>query len=395
MGSQQDVHEIYAHRAVLASASNFFMDMFTRNNPSTPHGTHQVQLYKLLAELYDVESFELLVEYMYTSRLEVRKEKVKTVYALASRLKMVIVAYELGQFLASTLTPENCLLVRAIPGVLADPILLNTMDAYIKQNVEPITHGASLDGLPKVKVEVIYSSREERAATNEKLLLGLVLEWIRKSFDMNGMDVLTEKIFLLYLDKSDKSLHDCTDIENGDTNCTAVIQDYKRASRKHSFPAKSNNSSVICPDQNGKHTDANGSGGVAPIPPKPQKLLFTRSDSDSSLSSAADDDDNDWKVLGTHQTLDAKHSILGLVTIAGKVCLLNVKLRVNQFVNPEVPEKDDDEELNVIKQENVISLPTMSTARCAAGAASFQGKLFACGKCFLSCLTKLQHDTHA
>lgn len=367
----------------MASASTYFLDIFSNDSKAQQSGTPQIQLYKLLSGTYDVDAFEYLVEFIYTSRLEIKKDKVNAVYALANRLKISSVAYECGQFLASTLTPDSCLGVRAIPGVLADPMLLSAVDNYIRSSIGQVANSKTLEGLPKIKVEILHNNPEERAATNEKQLLAIVLDWIRKSFDSStNMETLTAKIFMLYYSKSDKTLHDCDDIQHGDSNYSDVIQDYKQMSRKLAhgkLPA------------NGIENGKNGDQHTAPVGlimegngisslPKP-KQLFTRSDSDSSLSSIVDDDETDWKVLATHQALEAKNTIMGLVMVGGKLCVLTVKKRLHdpkRLCSYEVDGATVEDSL--IPQDNAITFPTMSSARCAAGAACLMGKLFVCGK---------------
>lgn len=151
VGSQQDIHEIYAHRAVLASASPYFLDMFSSDS-TVGSVTQHTQMYKLLSGNYDVAAFEHLIEFIYTARLDVKPDYVKPVYALANRLKMSACAFACGQYLASTLTPDSCLAVRSIPGVLADPILLNAVDNYIRGAIGELASCKSLESLPKVKV---------------------------------------------------------------------------------------------------------------------------------------------------------------------------------------------------------------------------------------------------
>ena len=198
-------------------------------------------------------------------------------------------------------------------------------------------------------------------------MVDLLLEWLR-GYKIDTK-VLTAKVFLLYFNKIDKKLHDCNDIENDDSNYSDVIGDYKMLSRKTHFPKKISIENKIEETLN---------YGACQTPSKPAKFLFTRSDSESSLSSIADDDDNDWKVLATH--CPSKHSVIGLVMVAGKLCLLSIKLRLN---HPKHPDSDHKKE-NVDKSELYSAIHPMSSARCSAGAACFNNKLIVCGKCNLN-----------
>jgi len=251
--------------------------------------------------------------------------------------------------------------------VLVDSALLTAVDNFIRANIAEISTSKYLETNPKIQIEILQNSNEERDATNQRHLVDMLLEWLRGyKIDIN---VLTAKVFMLYLNTTDKKLHDCNDIEIDDSNYSDVVGDYKSLSRKTHFPRKVS-------DERKKEENTN----LAPsqTPSKPSKFLFTRSDSESSLSSIADDDDNDWKVLATHCL--SKHSVIGLVMIAGKLCLLSVKLRLNHPKHPETVNKKE----SVDNSDIYSPIPPMSSARCSAGAACLNQKLVVCGKCLNS-----------
>ncbi|CAG2103509.1 unnamed protein product, partial [Medioppia subpectinata] len=230
IGSHQDIHEIYAHKVVLSSASPYLLELFSSDS-TCPTG---VQQYKLLTGNYDIEAFDCIIDYAYTARLEVPVDKIRDIYGIASRLKMSSIAYECGQYLLSSLTADNCLNIRSIRGVLNDQFLLGSVDNYIRQNMPEIVENKCLDALAKVQVEVLVNSDEERAAINERHVFNMVLEWIHTSFDREMLNVtnICEKMYMLFINKSDKCLHDCNEIENGGNDDSDLIQDYKRESRR-------------------------------------------------------------------------------------------------------------------------------------------------------------------
>lgn len=242
IGSQQDVCEIYGHRAILASASKYFLEIFQTNDPNaSAYGVSQIQLYKLLSNKYDVDAFNYLLDYIYTSRLAIPKKHVHNVYALASRLKMTSVAQKCGEFLASTLTPETCLATRSINGVINDPLLLNSVDNYIKDKISEVIKCKYVEKLDKIKIEVLQNSDQEIDSVNPRHLFTLISDWIRKEFDESRLtsNQLLMKTYMLYLNTIDRSLHDCLDIENGDHNYSEVIHEYKSLSRKLSTTRRS------------------------------------------------------------------------------------------------------------------------------------------------------------
>jgi influenza virus NS1A-binding protein len=362
VGNNQDIHEFYAHKVVLSSASPHLLELFSTDS------TAGVQQFKFLTGNYDIDAFECVIDYAYTARLEVPNDKIRDVYAIANRLKMSSIAYQCGQYLLSTLTPENCLTVRSIRGVLNDQFLLGSVDNYIRQNMSDIVQSKCLDPLAKVQVEFLLNSDEERAAINERHVFNMVIEWIRSSFDREELNVtnISEKMFMLYLNKSDKCFHDCNDIENGGTDDSDLIQDYKRESRRLSFQPKH----AIVDGKNG-HQKKNGSTA---LPSKSRQFMFTRSDSESSLSSLADEDnESDWKVLSVCNS--GKHTLIGLIIVSGKLFVLTVKLRLNSPINS----PNNSRHHSLEKPELYCLISPMSSARCAVGTAEFDGKLFVCG----------------
>ena len=77
--------DIYAHRAVLASQSRFFYELFSESEECEQKS---LPLHYKLGDAFDLAAFESLVNYAYTSRLEVNVDKVKAVYKTALVLKV-------------------------------------------------------------------------------------------------------------------------------------------------------------------------------------------------------------------------------------------------------------------------------------------------------------------
>lgn len=348
IGSDLDVHEIHAHRVVLASASPYLFELFGTDT----HNSHVCQ-YKLNGT-FDVSAFQNLVDYAYTARLEIPPEKVKTVYMTAKKLKMNAVAKQCGTFLLNTLNPSNCIGIRSIPMLTFDTEMLKKVDSYIRMNVNEVIKSKELLALPQIPVELLQSTSEEIQATNEQHLCEMVLDWVKKSFDDDKLNVLSEKVHLLYLNE-DHSLHDCNDIENGEMQDSDLIQDYKKLSRRLSTPS-------------GK----NGTKKGVITPAKPRNFLFTR---DESVSPNAPDelDEKKWKLIAT--TTPGGHSIMGIAILAGNLGVLSIVQRLNTPSNSPGGSRNSS-----VEKANTYSLvPPMSSARCAVGTGDLQGKLFVCG----------------
>ncbi|XP_022244488.1 influenza virus NS1A-binding protein homolog isoform X2 [Limulus polyphemus] len=346
----QDVREVYCHRAVLASASPYLFELFSTD----PNGG-QVCQYKTNGS-FDIDAFEMLVDYAYTARLEIPADKVKEVYVAATKLRMTSAARQCHDFLIKHLTPDNCIDVRSIPGVSADsaPEFIAAVDNYIRQNIDDIIQEKVFLSLPHIQVKQLQKSSEEMQATNHRHLCEMVLDWIKKCFDENDLKtgLVYEKVHMLYLNE-DGTLHDCNDIENGDVQDSDIIQDYKKLSRRVSLPNRRLSA------QNISH--------------KPRQFLYTKSDSSSSLSSLSDDEEYDWRVIAT--TSRGKNTILALVVVYGNLNLLSVNQRLNTpSSSPAVSRPESVEKTNIYSM-----IPPMSSGRCAVGTTELQGKLLVCG----------------
>lgn len=353
VGSEPDIHAIHAHRAVLASASPYLLELFSSEPQVGP-----IHKYKLNGDL-DLEAFERLIDYAYTARLEAPRDKVRDLFMTAKKLRMSSAASNCGRFLAQNLNPENCINVRCIPGITSDMELVKQVDLYIKENMGKLVNTKVLRSLPLVQIELLQSSNKEIEATNTKHLCNMVLDWIKQMFETGenfSITRLSEKVHMLYLNL-DHTLHDCSDIENGDSKDTDLIQDYKKMSRK------------ISPTMHRA-----GSKKCIPIPAKPAEFLYTKDEIIyGSPSENESKEEKDWKVIATVQ--NGEHVITGLAVVASKLIVLSVVQRLNTPCSSPPTSRNT----SVEKADTYALLPPMSSARCAGGAADLQGKLLVCG----------------
>lgn len=345
-----DVKEIFAHRAVLACASPYLFDLFTAESKGNRNQ------YKLTGN-FDFDAFESLVDYAYLGRLEVPQKLVKATYVAAIKLRMTSAAKQCGNYLVENMTPDNCIGFRSLPGIASNRELLLKVDNFVRQNISEVVKGKELLALPTIPVELLQNSHEEKRATNTKHMCDMVLDWVKRfTEDQNGdIEDLTQKVHMLYLNP-DRTLHDCNDIENGDVQDSEVIQDYKKLSKK-----------VSNANKKAKHKIS------AQAPAKPRQFLYTKSDSSSSLSSLSDEEDKDWKVVGT--TANGENSMLGLVAVDGKLTVFSIVQRVH--TPNDSPLSSRNASVEKISVYSVV--PPMSSARCAVGTAESEGKLLVCG----------------
>ncbi|XP_018497156.1 influenza virus NS1A-binding protein [Galendromus occidentalis] len=365
VSSKVDTHEISCHRAVVASVSPYLFEVF---NQRVENNTADRALadHCVLSGDYDIDVFESLVNYAYTSKLEIPKQKVKALYHAAAKLKINAVVKFCGAYLVDNVTAENCLGVRAILTdsyhCHKDPI--TRLDSFIKQNIGEVLKSSEISSLKHIQVELIQSSWAEMDNTNERHLLEMVLDWLRATETTLEIDRLTEKVHLLYLNR-DRTLHDCNDIETGDVRDSELVQDYKRLSKK-------------LHQSNGQgHAKSKSKKGTANNKPaKPKQFLYTRSD--SSGSSDDEEFDRDFRIIATTST--SAHSTTGLAIVNGSIVLLSTVRRLNHGETPpdQSPTSPNGQSNSPVLQQ-MSTLQAMPNPRCGLGVAELNGSLFVCG----------------
>ncbi|UYV67274.1 IVNS1ABP [Cordylochernes scorpioides] len=314
------VHEVAAHKAVLASASPYLLDLLTREQG----GSQGPSLPVKLGPNFELEAFEALVDYCYTGRLQAPSSQVHHLFTTAHRLKLGHASRKCGDYLVSNLQPSNCISIRSLQGLASDPDLVAKVDAYIRQNFEKIYKSKELLTMSTVRVEVVQDSSEHKASINPRRLCGLILEWLRH--EGLSLNALCSRVHLLYM-TTDHGLRDCNEIAAGDCKDTELVQDYKKLTRR-----------------------VNGGGGAYPAVSR--HFLYSKSDSQSSLSSLSDaENEVEWRVIASLATGD--HKVVGLLVGGWQA----------------------DGSLMAA----YTAIPAMSSPRCSVGTAQLQGKLLVCG----------------
>lgn len=75
------------------------------------------------------------MEFFCICRLEITPAEVKSIYVAAAYLKMDRIAAQCTVQLLEDLTPETCLEIRGLPGIVSNENFVKQVDAYIRQNV--------------------------------------------------------------------------------------------------------------------------------------------------------------------------------------------------------------------------------------------------------------------
>jgi len=304
-----------AHRAVLAAASPYLMELFTSADEGPTRKEVEEVAGGIVYQLnggFEKDAIEIIVDYAYTGRLHIPPLLVLPVCAAAVRLKMYRVASECARFLSSNVNLDNCLELRSMAAIMSRmPELAERVDAFVSEHIGVLRESRAFFALPRIDVEVLCATRDElevAAALPEKLSRR-VLDWLHVQWlddDRLTIAGLQEKKHLLYLSPADNAFRDCQSLEEGSPGFSEIVQDYKKVNRKDSKEGK---------QKVRRHTTNK----------RPRELLFMRSITGEEAKT--EDKVEDWKVISC-TALNGK-TVLALVTVDGFLAACSIIQRVN------------------------------------------------------------------
>ncbi|XP_075229233.1 influenza virus NS1A-binding protein homolog isoform X2 [Lycorma delicatula] len=347
--------ELHGHRAVLASASPYFLELFTADDEQKGNIRENVITYQLNGG-FDKFALEKIIDYVYTAKLDVSANHVKQVYLTAIYLKMEKVARECAQFLIQQLNVDNCIEIRSLPSIARNKDFVSQVDNFIMFHFEPVSKSSVLLALPCIQIEVLNQTRQEMSLMTCDSICHLVLDWIKRSSEDFSLETMTQKTHLLYL-ALDNSLQDCTELPSNDVSNTEIVQDYKRQSKKNSVANQS---------KNRRKTQMQ--------PAKPRVLVYSRDVTDNINGQ---DKDANWLMISSMKV--AEHTFLALIVADSKLATLSVLLRLNLPFGSPSPQLTPDVAKSAVEPDLYCGLSNMTSVKCAAGCANLNDSLLVCG----------------
>ncbi|ELT91499.1 hypothetical protein CAPTEDRAFT_172031 [Capitella teleta] len=222
-------HNVPAHRSVLACSSKFFMELFAADKDCSQRH------FKL--DHIDYDSFMVLIDFMYLSRLEVTGDRVRSVYKAARFLKLKKVVSACVNFLTENLTPFNCIGIRSFADKHSDEKFTACVDSFIQKHLSDVLEKSpDAHQLPTIKVDIMGVEAFDLPSIEEKNLCHLVVEWLKGSLNNNlTISDLADNPSALYL-TGNNDLQDCLDLEfekeEDDVVRRGIVEDYKKMHQK-------------------------------------------------------------------------------------------------------------------------------------------------------------------
>jgi hypothetical protein len=173
--------QILAHRAVLASKVPNLIEMIESNN-------NEARIF-----LPDVEATtaEVLMNFVYTSKLDLTPDKVWDVLSAAEKLEINEILNTCQEYIQQNILTDSWLYARQIALERDSKWLLTTVDNYICQNFSALLQSTDFLQLARLQVEIINKKediRNESEGSNE--ILGLVVDWCKVKLEV--------KLYFLY-----------------------------------------------------------------------------------------------------------------------------------------------------------------------------------------------------
>jgi len=169
--------EIPAHKMVLAASSSYFYAMFS--------GFTERDSSRVVLQGVDPDALHILVDYVYTSEVDVTEDNVQSLLPAANLLQLTDVRDACCEFLQSQLHPTNCLGIRAFADLHGCMDLLTTTESYIERHFTEVLECDEFYGLTPVQVSQLIASDTITVPSEEKVFES-VISWINFSTDQRS-----------------------------------------------------------------------------------------------------------------------------------------------------------------------------------------------------------------
>ena len=143
--------EIHAHRLVLAASSNYFYSMFVRDMMESRQD-------RIELKGVDPEAMTKLVDFAYSTKLEITTSNVQSLMTAASLFDFPAVFNASATFLAGQLHPTNCIGIRMFAKSHGSKSLIEASSIYFRENfLDAITSDEFVNIAPEDLADLLDS----------------------------------------------------------------------------------------------------------------------------------------------------------------------------------------------------------------------------------------------
>ena len=169
--------EVKAHKAVLAACSPYFYAMFT--------GFDEKNKSRIILRDIDPEALKILVNYVYTSEVEVSEENVQNLLPAANIMQLGDVKEACCEFLLNQLHPTNCLGIKSFADLHGCLDLLAVSNTYIESHFAEVLDCDEFYALDQDQVCSLISSDTITVPSEEKVYES-VIAWVNHDREQRG-----------------------------------------------------------------------------------------------------------------------------------------------------------------------------------------------------------------
>ncbi|XP_077984881.1 kelch-like protein 18 [Glandiceps talaboti] len=169
------------HKIVLAAFSNYFWAMFTGDMAEAKQDT-------ITMKEVDAKAMELLIEYAYTGRVEIRADIVQQLLYAASLLQLSDVQISCSDFLKRQLHPTNCLGIRNIADIHTCTDLVIASERFAQKHFSEVVKEEEFLLLPKTHLIELISSEELNVNCEEEVYTA-IMRWAYHDKDKRKDDI--------------------------------------------------------------------------------------------------------------------------------------------------------------------------------------------------------------
>lgn len=158
-----------AHRVVLAASSPYFCAMFTNEHLESRQD-------RIVLNCIEERALQTLLDFVYTSELEISEENVQSLLGGASLLQLVPAVEACCDFLRVRLDPENCLGIAAFADMHGCNNLRDISLRFAREHFKETSHSDEFLAAPANTLRQLISS-EDLHVQREEEVLDAVLRW--------------------------------------------------------------------------------------------------------------------------------------------------------------------------------------------------------------------------